>query len=226
MHNNVIDPVIRARYTAMKGGREFAYDTLDPARTAHLVIDMQNGFVEDGALLAVTEARNIVANINAVSEAVRSHGGTNIFFRFTTTSTNDWSSYFEKFQSTEFGRAEVAEFRSGTHNWELHPDIDVADNDIVLDKIRFSAFATGSSSAMAILADRGIDTVIVSGTLTDCCCATTAQDAHQLGFRVVFLDDATAALSDNEHNAAINTLAAWFADIRHSEHVVSLIGGA
>lgn len=43
MHNNVIDPEIRARYIAMKGGREFAFDTLDPTRTAHLVIDMQNG---------------------------------------------------------------------------------------------------------------------------------------------------------------------------------------
>lgn len=169
------------------------------------------------------EALNIVSNINAVSDAVRSHGGTNIFFRFTTATTAGWSSYFEKFQDVEFGRAEVAEFQSGTHGWELHSGIDVTDSDIILDKTRFSAFAAGSSSAMSLLNDRGIDTVIISGTLTDYCCATTAQDAQQLGFRVTFLDDATAALSDAEHNAAINTLTAWFADIRHSEHVVSLL---
>lgn len=223
MHNNVIDPVIRARYTAMKGGREFAFDSLDPTRTAHLVIDMQNGFVEDGAFLAVPEARGIVSNINAVSDAVRSHGGMNIFFRFTTSTTAGWSSYFEKFQSTQFGRAEVDEFRSGTHGWDLYPDIDVTDNDIILDKTRFSAFTVGSSSAMSVLADRGIDTVIISGTLTDCCCAATAQDAQQLGFRVIVLDDATAALSDTEHNAAINNLAAWFADIRHAEEAVSFL---
>ncbi|MBT2324801.1 cysteine hydrolase [Variovorax paradoxus] len=76
--------------------------------------------------------------------------------------------------------------------------------DLTIDKYRFSAFTPGSSNALELLKERGIDTVLISGTLTDCCCGATARDAQQLGFRAIFLSDANAALSDAEHNAAVN----------------------
>jgi ureidoacrylate peracid hydrolase len=226
MHKTVIDPVIRARYTAMKGGREFAFASLEPARTAHLVVDMQNGFVEPGALLEVPMAREVVGNINAVSAALRERGGLNVFLRFTTDKTSDWSVYFEQFQSAAFGAAEVADFQAGAHCHALYPALDFRSGDLTIDKRRFSAFTPGSSDALDTLKARGIDTVLISGTLSDCCSEATARDAQQLGFRVIFLCDANAALTDAEHNAAVNSLAAWYADIRTSQETISLIRGA
>ncbi len=226
MHNTVIDPVVKARYMAVKGGREFAFASIDPWRTAHLVVDMQNGFVEAGALLEVPAARNIIGNINAVSQSLRARGGVNLFFRFTTSKASDWAVYFEQFLNTELGAAEVADFQPGTHGHALSPLLDFQPGDLVIDKYRFSAFTPGSSNALEVLKARGIDTVFISGTLTDCCCEATARDAQQLGFRVIFLSDANAALTDAEHNAAINALAAWYADIRTTEQVVALLGAA
>lgn len=226
MHKTVIDPGLKARFIALKGGREFAFTSIDPARCAHLVIDMQNGFVEPGALLEVPAARDIVDNINVVSRALRARGGVNVFFRFTACQTSDWSVYFEQFQCPDFGRAEVALFQPGSHGQALYPALDVRPEDLVIDKTRFSAFTPGSSDALEVLRGRGIDTVLISGTLSDCCCEATARDAQQLGFRVIFLSDANAALSDAEHNAAVNSLAAWFADIRNTEEAVGLIRGA
>lgn len=226
MHTTVIDPVIRARYTALKGGQEYAFTTVDPESTAHLVIDMQNGFMEEGMPLEVPEARSIVPHVNAVSRAVRSRGGTNVFFRFTTRSAGDWSVYFEQFQATDAGRAEVAVFQPGSHGHALYGDLDVTDQDVVMDKTRFSAFTPSSSDALRLLTERGIDTVLVSGTLTDCCSAATARDAQQLGFRVIFISDSNAAMSDAEHNAAVNSLATCFADIRTTEQVVALLAEA
>lgn len=223
MHSTVIDPAIRARYRALKGGQEYAFTTLDPARTAHLVVDMQNGFMEEGMPLEVPEARSIVPNVNAVSRAVRSRGGMNVYFRFTTRSTSDWSVYFEQFQAPGFGRAEVAAFQPDSHGHALHSGLHVTGQDVVMDKTRFSPFTPSSSDALRLLADRDIDTVLVSGTLTDCCCAATARDAQQLGFRVILVSDANAALSDAEHNAAVNSLAAYSADIRTTEQVVALV---
>lgn len=223
MHETVIDPKLKARFMALKGGREFAFTSIDPSRCAHLVIDMQNGFVEPGALLEVPAARGVVDNINALSHTLRAHGGINIFFRFTTERTSDWSVYFEQFQCPEFGRAEVAMFQPGAHCQALYPALDVQPEDLVIDKTRFSAFTLGSSNALDELRGRGIETVFISGTLSDCCCEATARDAHQLGFRVIFLSDANAALSDAEHNAAVNSLAAWFADIRSTQDAVGLI---
>lgn len=226
MHETVIDPRLKARFMALKGGREFAFTSIDPARCAHLVIDMQNGFVEPGALLEVPAARGVVDNINALSRALRARGGLNVFFRFTAGRTSDWSVYFEQFQCPDFGRAEVAIFQPGSHGQALYPALDVSPEDMVIDKTRFSAFTPGSSNALEVLRGRGIDTVLISGTLSDCCCEATARDAQQLGFRVIFLSDANAALSDAEHNAAVNLLAAWFADIRSTEEAVGLVRGA
>lgn len=223
MHDSQLDPVIKARFTALKGGREFAFTRLDPARTAHLVVDMQNGFVEAGALLEVPQARNVVGNINAVSQALRARGGVNLFLRFSTRTTGDWSVYFEQFMDPAAGRAEVADFQPGSHGHALYPQLDVQPGDLVVDKYRFSAFTPGSSNTLEVLQARGIDTVIISGTLTDCCCEATARDAQQLGFRVVFLSDANAALTDAEHNAALNALAAWYADIRTAAQAVELV---
>ncbi|MFD0209111.1 cysteine hydrolase family protein [Streptomyces hirsutus] len=223
MHDTVIDPTVRARYRALKGGREFAFTTLDPSRTAHLVIDMQNGFVEEGALMEVPEARSVVPHINALSEAVRSHGGTNVYLRFTTRSTSDWPVYFELFQSAAAGNAEVDLFQPGSHGHALYPGLRTADPDVLMDKTRFSAFTPGSSDLLRFLTERGIDTVLVSGTLTDCCSAATAWDAQQLGFRVILVSDANAAMSDAEHNAAVNSLAACCADIRTTRQALDLV---
>ena len=52
-------------------GKLHPFETLEMRRTAHLVIDMQNGFMEPGAPVEVPVAREIVPNINAISTTVR-----------------------------------------------------------------------------------------------------------------------------------------------------------
>ncbi|MGO2112770.1 MAG: cysteine hydrolase family protein [Pseudoclavibacter sp.] len=218
----MIDPAIRARYRSLKGG-EFAHTDIDPSRVAHLVIDMQHGFLAEGELLEVPEARTIVDNVNAVSAAVRAGGGITVYLQFTTTTEDDWPAYFRRFQNPDFAAAEVRAFRSGSPGHMLWPELIVEPGDLVLNKTRFSAFTLGSSDLAEQLAARGIDTVIISGTLTDCCCDATARDAQQLGYGVIVISDGTAALSDVEHNASINALAAWFADIRTASEAVDLL---
>jgi ureidoacrylate peracid hydrolase len=225
MHTTIIDPAIRARYRVLKGGREFAYTDIDPFRTAHLVIDMQNAFIEEGALLEVPEARDIVDNINAVIGGMREAGGVNLFFRFTTTSTDHWPVYFQSFQNEEFAKSQVEAFQHGSHGHALYPRLDIGQNDLVVDKTRFSAFTHGHSDALNILRARGVDTVFISGTLTNVCCELTARDAQQLGFKVIFVADANAALSEAEHNSAVNALASWSADIRTTEQALALLRG-
>ncbi|MGB3697734.1 MAG: cysteine hydrolase [Gordonia sp. (in: high G+C Gram-positive bacteria)] len=225
MHHTSIDPAIRERYRSLKG-REYSFDHIDPARTAHLVIDMQNGFVADGSVFEVATAKSVVPAINAVSRRLRETGGANYFFQYTTTSADDWNVYYRQFQNHTSADLQVESFQSGSTGHALYPEIEVEEGDTVVEKSRFSPFVQGSSAALELLTARGIDTVIISGTLTDCCCASAARDAQQLGFKVIFLSDATAALTDHEHNAAIDTLAAWFADIRTADEVVELLGAS
>jgi nicotinamidase-related amidase len=60
----------------------------------------------------------------------------------------------------------------------------------VLNKPRYGAFHGTDLETM--LRSRGVDTVIISGIATNICCETTAREAAQRDFRVLFLSDGTA----------------------------------
>lgn len=225
MHVIKLDERIISRSIKNKGAR-YAFTDIDPRRTAHLVIDMQNGFMLSGAALEVPEARNIVENINSISAAIRSAGGLNVFLRFTVDPTSPWKVYENAFGGASHGDENGSVFLAGRYQHALHDEVCVEPEDVVLDKTRYSAFTPGSSKVLELLSARDIDTVIITGTLTNCCCEATARDACQLDFRVLFVSDANAALTDEEHNSSLNSLASTFADIVSTEQSCELVDRA
>ena len=68
-----------------------------------------------------------------------------------------------------------------------------------MDKTRYSAFL--QSPLQAMLASRGVDTLIISGAETDVCVLATILDAVDLGYRVVVASDAVCSSSDECHDA-------------------------
>jgi len=228
MHKIMLDPDLVARLTAARGGQLHVIDRVDPARTAHLIIDMQNGFVEEGAPVEVPIAKEVVPAINRISRAMREAGGQNYFVQFTTPvgDLSSWSSFYSRF-SSDIAKDHQDAFTPGAHYWNLWPALDVDESrDRTIEKRRFGAFIPGTCDLDAELRARGIDTVIISGTLTNCCCESTARDAMQLNYRVLFATDANAALTDAEHNATLNNMLFLFADVRPSDEIAALLEGA
>jgi len=218
-HTTILD-----RLSAMLGGTRTVFDTLDPKRTAHLIVDMQNGFMEPGAPVEVPMAREIVDEVNRLSAAVRAAGGRNYFLRYTTPHGEfpAWPAMWQRLGPQGAAIHQDA-FTPGAHHWQLWTDIEVGEGDTVVDKHRFSAFTAGTSELPAMLEADGIDTVIISGTLTNCCCESTARDAMQLNYRVIMAADANAALSDEEHAATLHILGLVFADLRSVEELAALL---
>ena len=68
----------------------------------------------------------------------------------------------------------VEAFTAGSQGHALWPELDVAHEDLIILKSRFGAFVPGSSDLHVRLQERGIDTLIISGTLSHVCCDTTA----------------------------------------------------
>ena len=225
MHQIAIDPVLIERLKAQRGGRIHMFDRIDPARTAHVVIDMQNGFMEPGAAVETPMAREIVPNINAIARAVRDAGGTNVFIRFATPvdALDSWSTFYARLPADRRKQHQEA-FAPGAHGWELWPELDVRDADLIVDKQRFGAFIPGTCDLHDILQARGIDTVIITGTLSNVCCESTARDAMQLNYNVIFVADGNAARTDADHNNTLNTMCAMFADVMTTEEVVAALG--
>src|SRR5260370_1578989 len=81
MHKIEISPTTMGRVRALRG-RTHMFNHLDPARTAHIIVDLQNGFMEPGAAVEIPQAREIVPNVNRISAAVRAACGLNVFIRY------------------------------------------------------------------------------------------------------------------------------------------------
>lgn len=225
MHRIEIRPELIAQRDSARGGRATLFGAIDPARTAQIVIDMQNGFLEPGAPVETPVAREIVPRINAISAALRAAGGTNIFVGFTTPADGleSWSNFYARLPAAA-REAHHAAFAPGAHYREFWPALDVDATDLRMDKGRFSAFVPGTCDLDDLLKARGIDTLIVTGTLTNCCCESTARDAMQRNYKVLFVEDANAARSDADHNAALNNMCALFADVLSTDYLVAALG--
>lgn len=197
--------------------------TLDPRRTAHVVVDLQNGFMEPGAPVEVPTAREIVPNVNRITQALRAAGGTIVYLRFKTDAEalSSWSAFYDCMFNRGRRDEMAATFGPGCHHFALWPELDVRASDWIVDKSRFSPFVPGTCDLHERLQAAAIDTLIITGTLTNCCSESTARDAMQRDFRVLFVSDGNAALSDAEHNATLGSMVALFADVMDTSEVLA-----
>jgi ureidoacrylate peracid hydrolase len=97
--------------------------------------------------------------------------------------------------------------------YKIYPQLEVLPADLRVKKIKYSAFITGSSDIDAQLKARGIETLLVTGTLTNVCCESNARDAMMLDYRVAMLSDGNATLTDAEHAAALDNFLLFFGDV-------------
>lgn len=73
-----------------------------------------------------------------------------------------------------------------------------------MDKRHYSAF---SGTDLDIrLRERKVDTVVLTGVLTDICVLHTAIDAYNLGYQIEVVESAVASLSEENHQFALNHL--------------------
>src|SRR5579871_1448770 len=166
----VLEPIARRR------GRRYAYETLEPACTALIVIDLQRAFMEPGMPAEVPAARAIVPAVNRVAAALRAAGGTVAFVRATFES-GGWPLWFDAMLAPDLAARMLATLQEGAPGHALWPELDVQPQDIVVAKYRFSAFLPGASALPAMLRGRVIDTVLIAGCMTNMCCDSSARDA-------------------------------------------------
>ncbi len=224
MHKVQINPAVYNRILQRRLSLH-PFGGLDARRTAHVVVDLQNGFMAPGAVAEIATAREIVPNVNRISAALRGAGGLVVYVQntFDAAAVAGWPVFFDHFCSPERRARMIEAFTPGDPQHEVWPSLEVLPGDLKVRKRRFGAFVEGSSDLHAILQGRGIDTVIVTGTATNVCCESTARDAMMLNYRVFFVSDANATHTDEEHNASLTAMANTFADVSSTEDLVALI---
>lgn len=83
-------------------------------------------------------------------------------------------------------------FVKGSAGWEIHVALSAKAHLRIIDKHLPGSF-TGTDLEDC-LRSLGVDTVVISGYMTQMCCDTTARQAVHLGFSAEFLSDATGTL--------------------------------
>ena len=201
IRREIIDRVMARR------GKLHVFESLDPERTALLVIDMQNAFVAPGAPVEVPAARGIVAPINRLAAELRRRGVPVIWvLHENQPGGGDWDAFFGVFVAPDKRAAAAAALTAGNHFQKLWPELKTNAGDVSISKNRYSALIADSSRLKTLLKEKQIDTLLIAGTKTNVCCECTARDAMMLDFKVVMLSDCTAALSDAEHLATLENM--------------------
>jgi nicotinamidase-related amidase len=150
---------------------------------ALVIVDVQNDFNPGGAL-AVTGGDEIADRINGLAADERFD---------LVVATRDWHPP-DHGSFTEQGGTWPVHCVANTPGAELHPALDVARVDVIVDKGQdrstegYSGFQ--DTNLEAVLRERGIDRVTVVGLATDYCVKNTALDALRDGFHVTV--DSTA----------------------------------
>jgi ureidoacrylate peracid hydrolase len=216
---SVVDRVIA------RCGTDHPHADLDPARTALVVVDLQNGFMMEGVAHALCkEAVDIVPNVNRLALAVRATGGKVFWIQNTHDDAcmDSWS-HMHAMVRPENRERRTRSMSEGTLGHQLWSELDVRAEDVKLQKKRFSALIQGSSDLEAELRAGGYDTVLITGTVTNVCCESTARDAMMLNFRTIMVSDGNAAANDEEHNASLIAFYLTFGDVMDTDLVIQCL---
>ena len=212
------------RWAVERGQVLNSFPELEWGRTALVNIDMQSVFLDEHQIYGNRHSRDIVGAVNALSAAMREIGAPVIWTRQTHTYDGPCAPPPWQYDPAKPGVAEgIAALQAGAPGHGLYPAMQVAESDIIIDKYRYGALSCPAGALGRTLAALGTEMILITGTLTNCCCETTAREANLAGYKVIVVSDATATLTDAEHNAALLNLRLNFADVRRTKDVQSMI---
>lgn len=222
MHPALPDAVIQA--AADRRGRPHVFDTIDPANSALVVIDLQRAFMDPGAPSEVARARTIVPNVNRLASAMRKAGGRVVWIRATFDKAG-WPNFFDYMVNPQLSGRILDALQEGAEMHALYGELDVRDGDMIVNKYRLSAFLPGTSNLPILLRTAGIDTVLITGCMTNVCCDSSARDAVMTDFKTIMIEDANATRTDEAHIAALTTFLQSFGDVRKTDEIVAMLDG-
>lgn len=191
-----------------------------PEQSALVVVDMQNAFLDPAVRFRYAPAAlDIVGPINALARWFRDAGSRVVWVRTTSRSDPaDWPSLRRLLgeEAMDFRTAVLAEGAPGQAMW---PGMEVAPQDRVVRKYRYSAMVEPGGELQTVLEEDSTRMLYVAGTQTNICCESTARDAMMLGHDAVLVSDCLAAETPELHEASLASYASAFGGVVSSAEV-------
>jgi nicotinamidase-related amidase len=169
---------------------------VDPARTALIVVDMQNDFVKDGGSLVVPDAEDTLPAIRRLLDLARESGMRVVFTQDTHAEGDpEWEIWPEHVREESWG-------------WRIVDELAPREDELVIPKVRYDAFyGTHLDHYLRLW---GVDTLIVCGTVASICVHYTAASAALRWYGVIVPRDATSALTPFDLESSLRQITFLF----------------
>src|SRR5262245_14539998 len=213
-HPSGIPPAIVAK-VVLRRGRLHAFESIDARQTALVVIDLDAATVSGD-----DQTRQTAAAVNALAAAVRDNGGLVawVLSSMPELPANLVAIVGEELATRYFRNGQPR--GAGTLLWH---ELDCRPGDLRGVKSGASAFFPGKCNLHDQLLARGIDTLLIAGTVTNICCESSARDATELGYKVIMVSDALSGHAHGLHEATLATFYRIFGDVRPSSEIIKLL---
>jgi len=172
---------------------------------AIIIVDDNNDFFTEGgklhdAVRPFLAENNMVCNLNRLLTIARSKKVKIIRIAMS------FEPSYPELRAEPYGILSVVKsaggFQKGTRGAQVADVINGADEDLIIDN-KSSICAFKSTNLNEILKREGIETIALTGLLTNLCIESTMRTAYDYGYDVVGLTDCVGALSNEHHNASI-----------------------
>jgi ureidoacrylate peracid hydrolase len=186
--------------------------TLDPARTAVIVVDMINEFCKPGGRMVLPGYETLVGPQLAVIDAARKAGAPVIWIH---------DSHRKNMRRDREWVKRTPHGVEGTWATEIIEDLGARDDEIHVIKHRYSSFF--QTDLDLVLKDMLIDQLVVFGVVTNICVRSTVHDAFFNGYEVVVPRDCCAATGAREQESTLYDIATHFGVVSDSASVVAAL---
>ncbi len=189
--------------------RQHTHADLVPARTAVIVVDMINEFLEEGGLMMLAAGRALYGPIQRLVDAAHAYDMPVIWLR----------DEHPNLQDPEF-RKRTVHCLAGTWGTQIVATLQPGPADTILAKSTYNGFFR--TPLHDLLQSKGITTLIVTGVVTNICVRSTTHDAFFLGYNVLVPHDCVSATSEREQASSLYDIDTHYGTVTALETVLNL----
>jgi len=197
------------------------------SRPALVVVDMQNDFVRVGAPLEVTDARATIQAHRTLLDAFRRRGFPVVYTKFIT-----WPGYTLLWEWSPQCRPLTRCCWKGHRRFypDVGKELDCTDiiqeiypepDDVIIEKFWYGAFH--GTPLADLLRERGVESLLITGTVTQICVEETAREAFHHNFKTTLVSDAVSSYVPDLHAATLKNFGMKFGWVESSENLLKLL---
>lgn len=213
--------------------KEHSETVLNPKKTALLIVDMQNEFVsrDFGEALVFKEAGEwdrwipfhdrldemVIPNTKRLLDYFRANGMIVSYGRIACLREDGADrSPVQKSEGWNGMLLPVSGFAA-----QMVDELAPLPDEIVVNKTTDSV--TTGTNYLTLLRFMGIETVVVTGIVTDQCVASTVRGLADDGFQVICVEDCCAAGSMEHHDAELKIMSVIYCDVMSADETIEVI---